>query len=113
MIAEGADGFKLAVTRQLKRIESFKFKRTLNEFDLTDSLLYTWTDFERSGMYRQNYAWQPHVGLHLGVILRPPRAAPANNYGCPRNPWPECVLAEVRPRFNLNRSQSAAQAGDA
>ena len=89
MIADGADGFKLAVTRQLKRIKSFKFKRTLNEFDLTDSRLYTWTDFERCGMYRQNYARMCSRGLHLGVILSTPRAAPANLYCCQRNPWPE------------------------
>lgn len=68
MIADGASGFKLAVTRQLKRIKSFKFKTTLNEFDQTDSLLFAWTDLEGIVMYRQRYANLELSGLHLGVI---------------------------------------------
>jgi hypothetical protein len=110
MIADGAAVFKRAVALQLKRIKSFKFKRTLNEFDLTALPRQIGTDLERGLVYRQSYANLNLGGLCLGVITRLAPAAPSELNEMQTSGGPEGPFADVRLRFTWGRSGGAALA---
>src|ERR1700690_3682808 len=73
ILADGGEGFKHAVARELKRSKSFKFKTTLRRFELAVMMMITFARMTSGNRCRQGYAVPfsrcPCVGVTLIPLL--------------------------------------------